>query len=71
MKKARGKKLKATVRVYEWLWKAVQHHAIEEGVSAEAIVTQALIEYLGIKPGDFEVKVSFERPRKGRKKGGN
>ena len=62
-----AKKIKATVRVYEWLWKAVQHRAIEEGITAEAVVTQALVDHLGIKSGDPKFVVT----NAGRKKGGN
>jgi hypothetical protein len=67
MTKANAKKIKATVRVYDWLWKAVQHRAIQEDVTAESIVTTALVEYLGIKPGELEVRISYAKPKKGGK----
>jgi hypothetical protein len=60
-------KVKVTVRLLKWLWKEVQHRAIEEDVTAEAIVTGALVEYLKIDPKEIEVVVEYERPKKGGK----
>ena len=58
-------KIKTTIRLHKWIWKAVQHQAIEEDVTAETIVTTALVEYLKGKPGGIIVR--YVKPKKGGK----
>jgi hypothetical protein len=60
-------KIKTTLRLYESLWKKVQHKAIEENVTAEYIVTQALVEHLKINPKEIELGVKYARRKKGAK----
>jgi predicted DNA-binding ribbon-helix-helix protein len=49
-----AERIKTTIRVDKAIWKAVQHTAIREDLSAEQIVTYALLDYL-------------EKPKKGGK----
>jgi hypothetical protein len=65
--KKEGQKIKATVRLYDWLWKEVQHRAIEEDVTAEAIVTRALVEHLKIDPNEIRLVAQYARRKKGGK----
>lgn len=44
--KAKTEVIKTTIRVPKQLWQRVQHHAIDESVSAESIVVKALESYL-------------------------
>jgi hypothetical protein len=60
-------KIKTTLRMYRWLWKEVQHRAIEEETTAEAIVVRALLDYLKINPKDIGIVVTYERRKKGGK----
>jgi hypothetical protein len=62
-------KTKVTLRLDKTLWKAVQHRALEQDTTAESIVTAALVDHLGIKLGDFDIVVTYDRPKKGRKGG--
>lgn len=52
MKKPKLEIIKTTVRLPKSVWRAVQHIAIDEDVSAESIVVRALGEYIKtfIKP---------------------
>jgi hypothetical protein len=63
----KDEKIKATIRMPKWLWQATQHRAIQEETTAESIVIRSLITELDIKPGEFKINVSFEKPRTSRK----
>ena len=67
MKSVKSEKVKTTLRFYKFLWQAVQHRAIQEETTAEAIVTQALVQFLGLKPGDFQIAIKYARAKKGGK----
>jgi predicted transcriptional regulator len=50
--KAKPEVIKTTIRVPKQMWQRVQHLAIDNEVSAERVVVEALTAYLRAKGGD-------------------